>query len=327
MTSSTGGGVGTTRTIDGRLVKKGISKSAQTGVSPFKVSRSEPGVNISSPAGLPGCALRVLQSGQLVCLVHGALGQVVDGDLPCSAYQSFWPNLQHVPADVKPVMQEVQKKIAVDIKEASAGRNARRMRECSESWCVEVRKALAGNTRCPVSILTALSKEQACHWSLVHNKQCPAAILRDMFSGADDRLAELILTHPRCPADVIEAGCADDVPQVRAKAAQWPHLFSLPEETLQKLVNDRSLDVRCSVAAHSGCPVGVQKALLRSSNWAVRFSLLGNPHCSEDVIRALSADRAWQVRERVALLGGLPRGLRSVLREDEDPRVRRAARR
>lgn len=157
---------------------------------------------------------------------------------------------------------------------------------------------------------------------LARNPATPSAVFRDWVRAGrmDAKIAARIAAHPATPPECLE--------ELGGRYAVWGGVVKHPgagAPTLWVAAGTAERDAQRGVAAHRNADGPGLHTAWACGDRFVQADILAHRNCAAGFLtRAVHAvDVLW--RRRAAASAALPEWLRSVLRADEDPRVRAAA--
>jgi hypothetical protein len=246
---------------------------------------------------------------------------------------------------------EIRSKVA-----AHANVEERTLRQLADDRSEEVVHTIANNRRSPPSLLHALaSRGHRFKRAVVENLSTGPDNLALYFNPKDKELGRQILSHPNCPTDTLVAAARGKSIDLKRYSARHPNLAHEP--TLRYLAAHQDNTVRSNVARNPNltdelfakleCDDHPQvRNTLKYENWKsseevliqgliehgdsawVRATIAKHPNLSnQDWLEKLARDENYVVRCRVARNPNLTERIVRRLQQDDDPGVRRAAKR
>jgi hypothetical protein len=152
------------------------------------------------------------------------------------------------------------------------------------------RAQVASCETCPLDLLQALARDEDS-WvrrMVACNPATPVDLLRQLCDADDSFVLSSLAENLLSPPDVLERLLTH--PDYFARYSLVVYRNNTPVEMLQRLVNDKSLDVRRALLEHGRCTPGMLDVLVNDKSVQVRRLVATNPHASDAILERLSVD-------------------------------------
>ncbi|MGK7923525.1 MAG: hypothetical protein AB4080_26360 [Trichodesmium sp.] len=196
----------------------------------------------------------------------------------------------------------------------------------------EIWRALARNTRTPITVLDMLAdrefygeeKEECHHYiipprtveevleSLALNPNLTPSILAKLAGDPSAKIRSLLIRHPNLTSELWQQLAQDEDQDMREYIAST---IITPIHILETLALDTDTEVRRKVAVNPNTPTTTLEILSQDSIGEVRTAVAGNQNTNVIVLEQLGQDEKVEVRRAVAQNPNTPVSLRESLRD------------
>lgn len=159
------------------------------------------------------------------------------------------------------------------------------------------KQGLAEELDTPLSALLRLSEDDD-NYTAGLAVQHPSMPVEKLYAFArNPDLAIFVVSHPRCPVQLLEKFSHHSERNLRSTLAEHP---DTPPTTLSRLTNAYESDVRAGVAKNPACPSALLQTLANDDDEYVRKAVAKNKQTPPNALTKLSEDTVYDVCEGVA---------------------------